>query len=101
MNLPGFYLECQQDFMKAKTTAPQIGDAEFTFDSVKRRIPRRIVRERDKGEPEVLQTFEGDMTESKLHETARQLAQKHPGSTIALEWQANQGWVRYLTMTPT
>ena len=84
--------------MKPGKDGPRIGDSEFVFDSTRRGIPRRIVRTTTRGNDEVLQVFAGaEAAESAVLEVVQRLAREHPDDTIALEWQSNRGWVRYLT----
>jgi hypothetical protein len=81
--------------------AMRIGEPDFVFDSMKKQIPRRIVRLKgdDKSEVnEVLATYEGSQTfGSKIHAELHNYATKHPGETVAIEWLGNMGWVRFAT----
>ena len=81
--------------------AVRIGEPDFVFDSVKKQIPRRIVRLSGDEASEirdVLATFEGPaVVESKVHAAVQRLAEEHKGEVVALEWLSNRGWTRYLT----
>jgi len=81
--------------------AMRIGAPDFVFDSMKTKIPRRIVRLKgdDQSEvKEVLESFEGNQAiGSKIHAELHKFAAKHPGKTVAIEWLGNMGWVRFAT----
>ena len=84
--------------MAEQPAGMRIGEPDFVFDSMKRQIPRRIVRLAGEEVAEVLATYEGaQVVESKVHAEVQRLAAEHPDKTIALEWLGNLGWVRYLT----
>ncbi len=79
----------------------RIGETDFVFDSMKTRIPRRIVllKGDDKSEvKEVLTAYEGDQViGSKIHADLQIFAKNHSGETVAIEWLGNMGWVRFAT----
>ena len=79
----------------------RIGEPDFVFDSVKKQIPRRIVRlagDEKSDVKAVLATFEGDkVVGSTVHAELQKSAGTFPGETLALEWLGNMGWVRYVT----
>ena len=87
--------------MSDQPAGMRIGEPDFVFDSVKKQIPRRIVRlsgDENSEAAEVLASFEGaDVIGSKLHAELQRLATQHAGQIIALEWLGNLGWVRYVT----
>lgn len=83
------------------SAAMRIGEPDFVFDSMKTKIPRRIVRLKGDGKSEVkevLATYEGgQVIGSKIHAELQNFAGKCPGETVAIEWLSNMGWVRFAT----
>jgi len=79
----------------------RIGEPDFVFDSMKTKIPRRIVRLKGDGQSdvkEVLATYDGSQViGSKIHAELQNFAAKHPGATVAIEWLGNMGWARFAT----